>query len=106
MVRWKQYRYNKSSREWDYQQAALRHALIALWLYYDGEDDEGGAAPRKARFFRRYRDNDIPLPAHLNVGKKRDHIKLLAPYYTLTPAAGGEQQLDYTVLVNRMGFWM
>lgn len=37
---------------WEYQQAALRNALTALWLYYGGEDDEGGDALRKARFFK------------------------------------------------------
>jgi type III restriction enzyme len=88
---------------WDYQQAALRHALTALWLYYDGEEDE---ARRKECFIRRYRDNAVPLPTHLNVGRKRDHLKLLQPYYTLTPAPNGEREIPYVELVNRMGFWM
>lgn len=88
---------------WDYQQAALRNALIALWLYYDGEEDEGR---RKARCFRRYLDNAVPLPPTLNVGRKRDHIKLLQPYYPLTATPNGERELPYAELINRMGFWM
>jgi hypothetical protein len=91
---------------WQYQQDALRNALIALWLYYDGEEDEGGAATRKVRFFKRYRDNNVPLLNSLNVGKKRDHIKLLQPYYPLMLTPGGERELPYVELINRMGFWM
>lgn len=98
--------FSRGKMLWDYQQAALRNALVALWLYYDGEEEEGGNAPRKARFLRRYRDNDVPLPATLNVGKKRDHLKLLAPYYPLTVMPNGERELPYGELVNRMGFWM
>jgi len=95
--------FSPGKRLWDYQQAALRGALTALWLYYDGEEDE---ARRKARFFKRYRDNNVPLLPSLNVGKKRDHIKLLQPYYPLAAAQGGERELPYTELINRMGFWM
>jgi len=95
--------FSRGKALWDYQQAALRNAVTALWLYYDGEEDE---ARRKARFFRRYRDNDVPLLPSLNVGKKRDHIRLLQPYYPLAAAANGERELPYAELINRMGFWM
>lgn len=95
--------FSRGKRLWDYQQAALRGALTALWLYYDGEEDE---ARRKARFFRRYRDNAVPLLPSLNVGKKRDHVRLLQDYYPLTPTPNGEQDLPYVELINRMGFWM
>ncbi len=98
--------FSRGKALWDYQQAALRNALVALWLYYDGEEDEGGNAPRKARFLRRYWDNAVPLPPTLNVGKKRDHIRLLQPYYPLTAIPNGERELPYVELVNRMGFWM
>jgi hypothetical protein len=95
--------FSRGKTLWDYQQAGLRNALIALWLYYDGEEDEGR---RKARFFRRYLDNDVLLPPALNVGKKRDHLKLLQPYYPLTAISNGERELPYAELINRMGFWM
>jgi hypothetical protein len=95
--------FSRGKTLWSYQQDALRKAVIALWLYYDGETDE---ARRKARCFQRYTDSSVTLPALLNVGKKRDQIKLLAPYYTLTAAPNGERELPYRELVNRMGFWM
>ena len=95
--------FSRGKTLWPYQQDALRHALLALWLYYDGEADE---AQRKRRFFRRYTQNDIPLPALLNVGRKRDQIRLLQPYYTLSAASNGDRHLAFAELINRMGFWM
>ena len=95
--------FSRGKKLWQYQQDALRNALTSLWLYYDGEEDE---PRRKARSYKHYRDNNIPLPLHLNVGKKRDHLKLLQPYYTLTPTPNGERELPYAELINRMGFWM
>jgi superfamily II DNA or RNA helicase len=94
---------------WEYQQAAVRNALKALWRYHDGDLD--GLA-RKARFFQLYTDHDVPLDPTLPLGKKRDNTKLLAAYYPITQPATApgkktpEGVIDYQHFINRMGFWM
>ncbi|MBN2396229.1 MAG: hypothetical protein JXC36_07195, partial [Candidatus Atribacteria bacterium] len=54
---WRGFDFQSFSRDkslWDYQQAALAHALKALWKYYG---EPGLDVPdRKQRFFRWYQD--------------------------------------------------
>jgi hypothetical protein len=119
--------FSAARRLWDYQQTALQNALKALWKYY-GDDETlkvsekplGSDIERKARFFQWYADSDIPLDPDLPLGRKRDNVALLSPYYPLTPlpsvaspisqrarAGGrGENSIPYQHFINRMGFWM
>lgn len=100
--------FSRSKSLWEYQQVALQNALKALWKYY-GEDAAAQAglseaeqeAGRKARFFQWYQDNSLPLEPELNLGRKRDNLLLLAPYYSIRGTL-----LPYEQLINRIGFWM
>lgn len=102
-------RFSRTKRLWDYQQAALQNALKALWKYYDDSLDyqpfevAAAAAERKRRFFEWYRLNDLPLEARMNINsaRKRDLVHLLQPYFAVE-----DDSIDYTHLINRMGFWM
>jgi superfamily II DNA or RNA helicase len=89
-------RFSASKRLWDYQQRALRHALIALWKYQTGGET---TAERKEAFARWYELNDI-RPGGVEAGKAAN-VRLLDDYY---PLEGGK--LPYRHLVNRMNFWM
>jgi hypothetical protein len=90
--------FSRTKNLWDYQQAALHNAVKALWKYYEGESLEDG---RKTRFFQWYLDNQIRLDPDLNLGRKRDNLLLLLPYYSIH-----NNRLPYHQLINRMGFWM
>jgi hypothetical protein len=99
-------RFSKARRLWTYQQAALQNAIKALWKYHA----DVPAAARKSNFFAWYADQQIELN-DLLLGKKRDNIALLSPYYPLIlpPARGrgqGEGHVAYEHFINRLGFWM
>lgn len=87
--------FSRGKTLWDYQQSALKNALIALHKYY--KDCEGD----KSRFFEWYRDNQIEIDADLPLGKKRENESLLASFY---PVA--DSKIPYQHFINRMGFWM
>lgn len=89
-------RFSKSKNLWDYQQEALQNALKALWKYYaDVKPDS-----IKNTFHTWYTDNQITLE-DISLGKKRDNVSLLAPYYPIS-----DYQIAYEHFTNRMGFWM
>jgi hypothetical protein len=88
--------FSRPKRMWDYQQTALQNIIKALWKYYEGDE-----ATRKQRFFKWYQDNDVELDAEFSVGKKRDHARLLAPYYPIT-----DSKIPYQHFINRLGVWM
>jgi hypothetical protein len=89
--------FSRSKRLWDYQQEALRSALKALWKYYGEGEDKA----RKVDFMQWYTENHIEIDPELNLGKKRDNVSLLSPYYPVT-----DNRIPYFHLINRMGFWM
>lgn len=93
--------FSRTKQLWDYQQAALKHALVALWQYHSEPD----LLKRKERFFQWYSHNDISLAPQLPLGKKRDNSRLLAHYYPIIPHPK-EPNIAYHHLINRMGFWM
>lgn len=80
---------------WDYQQSALQNALTALHKFY--KDFEGD----KSRFFQWYVDNQIDIDSDLPLGKKRDNVSLLDPFYPIA-----DSKIPYHHFINRMGFWM
>ncbi|MBI4786071.1 MAG: DEAD/DEAH box helicase family protein [Chloroflexi bacterium] len=91
-------RFSRSKRLWDYQQTALQNAIKTLWKYF--ADLTADPAQRKQSFFGWYADNNIPLQ-DISLGKKRDNVTLLAPYYPIT-----DSQIGYAHFINRMSFWM
>jgi type III restriction enzyme len=89
-------RFSRSKDLWDYQQEALQNALKALWKYYT--DVKPGSI--KHTFYTWYADNQITLEEQ-SLGKKRDNVSLLGPYYPIT-----DSKIAYEHFINRMGFWM
>ncbi len=102
---------------YEYQQAALRNAVRALWRYYYGAptpkawDDTSGL---KRDFFAWYEgagldaDGKLPsgrsrldLPLDRSSAAKRNLAALLENYY-----ASESDTLPYWQFINRMSFWM
>jgi hypothetical protein len=100
--------FSPGKRLWDYQQAALRYALLALHRYYDDLADYApGEAPavdagRKAALWQWYRDNGIKDNLDLPLGRKQDVRDLLAEFYE----SGDGGKIPYANFINRLGFWM
>ncbi len=98
-------RFSRAKRLWDYQQTALQNAVKALWKYHA----EPRAEERKRVFHSWYTDNQIPLDA-ITLGKKRDNVALLAPYYPVQTFEVSQNLkglgIPYEHFINRMGFWM
>lgn len=102
--------FSRAKTLWDYQQSALQNALKALWKYYVAQTSEvleTSEVSRKQRFFQWYTDNGIELDSDLALGKKRDNVSLLAPFYPITDTVpAGYSKIPYQHFINRMGFWM
>ena len=122
--------FSRGKTLWDYQQSALQNALKALWKYYSetlkvslpdsnlglqdspARQEEGsrrkplGSDILKERFFQWYMDNQVELDPYLPLGKKRDLVSLLSPYYPITNSQSANPQIPYHHFINRMGFWM
>ncbi len=112
--------FSRDKQLWDYQQDALRHALIALQRYYDAwfdyrPDREWGNNDRKIEYRLWYRRHgleldDLHIKIKNNTLKNRALIALLEEYYT--PLRTEKLQVntrvtfDYQDFINRMCFWM
>ena len=113
--------FSTSKQLWEYQQQALRRAIIALWKYYeDGIDyrhNEAATADveRKQKFSRWYEDNGLDartlvLPVAASA-KSKSITGLLPDYYDEEVLEGGfradaPDRLSFAHFVNRMSFWM
>ncbi|MGQ9586675.1 MAG: DEAD/DEAH box helicase family protein [Anaerolineae bacterium] len=99
--------FSRDKRLWDYQQAALRHALKALWKYYEDLADFRpretieANAERKHLLAQWYRDNGLDIDQDIPLGRRRDVARLLEAHY---PVQDG--RVAYEQFVNRIGFWM
>ncbi len=100
--------FGRGKRLYPYQQAALRHALIALWHYYEQAQDfaplEGEDADmiRKAHLWARYQTNGADRTWDIPLAKLKGDVEAyLRNAYDLD----GER-LPFQQLVNRLGFWM
>ncbi len=100
-------RFSRAKRLWDYQQTALQNAVKTLWKFYE---DCGDFVPteslnvntaRKLQMMQWLVDHNVPLEAHLPIGKKRDNANLLGAYYPIE-----QDKIAYAQFINRMGFWM
>ena len=97
--------FSRGKQLWEYQQTALRNALLALWKYYGtpGQTDPD----RKKAFMRWYLDFgldfNMDLPLDRSTAARRHLSALLERYYK----AGEEgESLPYFQFINRMSFWM
>jgi len=112
--------FSRDKQLWDYQQAALEHALIALQRYYDEwydyrPDEQYRSYDRKNEYRLWYRRHGLELDdLHIELKnhtiKNRELISLLKDYYE--PAREEKLQVntrvtfDYRDFINRMCFWM
>lgn len=114
--------FSRDKQLWDYQQAALRNVLKALYHYYDkwhdyrpGELVRGQTHSRQEEFRLWYRRNgleldDLQIVLKNHTIKNRALIALLEDYYQ--PAREEKLQVNtrvyfsYRDFINRMGFWM
>ena len=85
--------YSRGKRLWEYQQTALRNALLALWKYYE---TPGRSEPeRKQAFMAWYRDFGLEAGLDISLDRstaaKRRLASLLQDYYT----SDGEDHLPY-----------
>jgi type III restriction enzyme len=100
--------FSPGKRLFEYQQDALRNALLALWKYYG---DPGLNEPeRKQAFYAWYRDfgleGDLDLPLDASSAARRRLTALLETYYESEADAQGRKRLPFVQFINRMSFWM
>ncbi len=95
----------RGKRLWEYQQTALRNALLALWKYYGTPDQS--EAERKQAYLRWYQDAgleaDLDIPLDRSSAARRKLSALLENYYQ---AEEDGEKLPYVQFINRMSFWM
>ena len=96
--------FSPGKRLYEYQQAALRKALQALWKYYSPPGIDIPA--RKQAFMQWYRDagleSDLDLPVDRSSAARRKLASLLGGYYQVDE----NDRLPYWQFINRMCFWM
>ena len=94
--------FSRGKRLYEYQQTALRNALLALWKYYSPQETVEGL---KNSFITWYQDFgleiDLDLPLDRSSAAKRRLAALLESYY-----ASENDKLPYWQFINRMSFWM
>jgi type III restriction enzyme len=107
--------YSRDKRLWEYQQASLRNALMALWRYYnpsgetlrDFEDPKGLGKVLNQAYMAWYRDfgldADLDIPLDRSSAAKRRVTSLLESYYESDESG---DRLPYEQFINRMSFWM
>jgi hypothetical protein len=105
--------FSRKTQLWDYQQAALKNALKALWKYYS--QPGLSETERKEAYYRWYQDDGLEedLDIHLDnsSASKRAISRLLKDYYPWEerPQARGKQPTEvipFVNFINRMAFWM
>lgn len=108
-------RFSEDKRLWDYQQNALKLALVALYKYYEDfldyepEQDYTAEIERKEKLADWY-DLGMALSAKerkaldLNLKKAKLPLRqLLGEFYEVDEEA---PQIDFKAVCNRMSFWM
>lgn len=100
--------FSENKSLFDYQQNALKNALITLKKYYedfvDYTNNEKAETDtlRKKQLHQLYLDNNLPEGFNIELAKRRTDInKLLSEYY---PSEAGT--ISFQHFVNRMCFWM
>ena len=84
---------------YEYQQAAIKNAAKALYLYYG--DDGATDVQRKSRLLERYCDKQFsPQQFDINRGKNMV-FNICAPYVN-----ANSDVVRFVNFINRMGFWM
>lgn len=100
--------FSRGKQLWEYQQAALRNALAALWKYYHGSDAGFDDTPAlKEAFLQWYLDfglnQNLDIPLDRSSSARRQVSSLLEAFYE-TDETG--DSLPYVQFINRMSFWM
>ncbi len=100
--------FSKNKKLWDYQQEALKNAIIILWKYFedfaDYQEDERLEVnqERKRKFFKWYKDNGLEEKIDIKLDKRKRNIyNLLTEYYPYE-----DSKISYEHFINRMCFWM
>jgi hypothetical protein len=100
--------FSMNKKLWDYQQSAVKNAVVVLWKYFedfvDYQESEKLEAnqERKQKFFKWYKDNGLNEDLDIKLDKrKRGIYNLLTEYY-----AEENGKIPYVHFINRMCFWM
>jgi len=100
--------FSRNKKLWDYQQEALKNAIIILWKYFedfaDYQEDERLEVnqERKRKFFKWYKDNGLEEKIDIKLDKRKRNIyNLLTEYYPYE-----DSKISYEHFINRMCFWM
>lgn len=93
-------RFSKDKTLFDFQQNALRNALIALHLYFKEKNAD------KMAFFEYYKLNGLEENFDYNLRKKEDSktAKYLLEYPEDYPVV--DNKISFAHFINRMSFWM
>ncbi|MBI1923776.1 DEAD/DEAH box helicase family protein [Candidatus Poribacteria bacterium] len=100
--------FSKTKRLWDYQQEAVKNAIVVLWKYYeDFADHQTGESlevnrERKRKFFGWYRDNGLAEGVDIRLNRASPNlVRLLTEYYEVENG-----NIPYERFINRMCLWM
>ena len=102
--------FSADKKLYDYQQRALRNALSALWLYYEGCGDYREGEPPEAEEARRRKFAGL-MDAQCDEGEispsKIAYAAKDRPFSVLSERVAPEGgRIPFWPLANRMGFWM
>ena len=99
--------FSRNKQLWDYQQKAVRNAILLLWKYYEdiadyqhGEKLETNSE-RKQKLFEWYRDNGLDENLDISLNHSHHLAALLSDYYPIE-----SRVLSFEYLINRACFWM
>ncbi|HQM35149.1 MAG TPA: DEAD/DEAH box helicase family protein, partial [Candidatus Paceibacterota bacterium] len=92
--------FSKDKTLFDFQQDALKNAIIGLWLYFKDKN------ANKQDLFKLYQNNEFKENFDYDLKKKAEGktIKYLLEYDQDYPAV--DSKISFAHFINRMSFWM
>jgi len=102
-AKWQRFEFSRFSRDkklFDFQQNALKNALIGLSLYFNKEN------PGKKSLFECYKQNGFDEDFDYDLEKKQNDkvVQYLLKYDKDYPREGSK--IPFSCFINRMSFWM
>jgi len=91
-------RFSKDKTLFDFQQKALKNALLGLWLYFKDKNAD------KQALFNHYRLNGLEESFDYNLNRERRTAKYLLEYPEDYPVVNNK--ISFAHFINRMSFWM